>query len=147
MNLDQLKQEIRKRTLAFRSIDRTVQSLKFVEAWELSANPEVVVPAILAGDNDAVLSWINKTIKESLDVGELSLRDLRKKASLMGIPRYHLLSKDRLLQEIAQTKEIADVSSTGLQNRTLGVSADELAAALARGSAILERELPAPAGN
>ena len=129
MTIETMQQAIRKKTLALRSIDRILHSDKFKEAFSLTVDHSVLVQALDACDSNAVSKWVDDTIKSSLHVGEMSLRELRKKAATMGIVRYNLLTKEQLLREIAQTTEIADVSPQAIQNAPLGLPAHILEAA------------------
>lgn len=90
--LSNLQAAIRKRCLSLRAMDRLVHSTRFQEAFKIDPNFDV-----LTADIEAIESWIDSTLKTKLDISELSLRDLRARASKLGLLFVTKYTKDELI--------------------------------------------------
>jgi hypothetical protein len=99
-SLNDLRCEIRDRTLAFRCIERIIATEQFEEAYR-KAKPickEEVEGFIKAGDRDKLECWVRKQL--NAEYGEMTIRELRRIAQRFGVPLYNRLPKASLLSEI-----------------------------------------------
>jgi hypothetical protein len=106
-----LRAEVHQRTVNFRALDRLVESAKFETAFGLDPCNTRILFAINSGDVYAVEEWMKRTIVEELDLGELSLRELRAKAAQLGITYPALYRKDELIVRIAHVQRGAGNAS------------------------------------
>ncbi len=100
--ISKIVDDIHKKCLAFRSMDRLVSSAAFTEAWKLDPDNIWIKFALINGDVETVEDWIEITLKK--DIGEMSLRELRDYAMQLGIPNYTSYNKETLLIYIAQVQ-------------------------------------------
>ncbi len=104
MNIAKLRAEVHQRTINFRALDRLVESDRFTVACGLDPNNTRILFAINSGDVYAVEEWMKKVIVEELDLGELSVRELRAKAAQLGIPYPAKYTKDELIVRVAHVQ-------------------------------------------
>lgn len=105
MELKAIQAESHQITLRFRSIDNYLTSTEFLEAYRLTKSTQDLVSAIQAGDLGWIKDWARALIEREL--GDLSLRQLREKATELGIRYVTSYSKDQLLVQIFQVKHNA----------------------------------------
>lgn len=98
--LQALRRDVHLTTLAHRALDRIAQTRIFEEAFNIERDHRDLLEALRYANVEWVNSWIESTIK--LEIGELSMRDLRIKAQQYRINRYTAMSKDMLIIALTQ---------------------------------------------
>lgn len=98
--LQTLRNDVHRTTLAHRALDRIVHTRIFEEAYNIETDHRDLLEALQYANVKWVEGWIERTIK--LEVGELSMKELRIKARQYGILRYTSLSKDALIVALTQ---------------------------------------------
>jgi hypothetical protein len=104
MNVAKLRAEVHQRTMNFRALDRLVESNRFEVACGLDPNNTRILFALASGDIHTVEEWMKSVIVEELDLGELSVRQLRAKAAQLGIQYPARYTKDELLVRVAHVQ-------------------------------------------
>lgn len=116
--LQQVQQALRDRLNNLRCLERLVTSKEFEAAYKVATDEQqkLVNTYIEKGETHRVQQWLTVLERDSIkDIGSLSIRDLRKLASGLGIPGYHLLLKASLLSrimEIGGDREAASANTT-----------------------------------
>ena len=105
-----IKTYVHNRTLNFRALDRLVNSPEFDEALRLDSNNAEVCHAIVEGNIRFIERWIDSTLTREL--GELSIRKLRLRASELKIPYYTSLTRTELIQIILKATNDKRVKET-----------------------------------
>lgn len=88
----------------FRALDRLLESDKFETAFSLDPDNTRIIFAVNSGDVYAVEEWMKNTLVQELDLGDLSIRELRAKAAQLGIPYPAKYTKDALIVRIAHVQ-------------------------------------------
>lgn len=97
-----VKAEVRNKALDFRNLERLVQSPEFDLAWDADPENVWIKFAIANGNVEEVRAWIKSTL--TTEVGEMSIRDLRRRATALGIIRVTIYNKDELIVKITQVQ-------------------------------------------
>lgn len=110
--LDTIRCGVRERLLAFRSLERLVESEEFSLAYEKACPKcKVEINEHIANLNlQGIKHWIAKE-NAPKDYGALTLRVLRSVAQRLGVPHYSRLPKASLLSEISNYEKRRIVSS------------------------------------
>lgn len=96
-DLQELQRDIGDKILELRSIERILRSKRFAAIYNESFDPK------LLDTKKELIRWIKKQCQES-DYSNLPLRDLRKLARELCVPKWFSISKRMLLSEIANAK-------------------------------------------
>lgn len=101
-DLDTLRNEIRVRSLALRSIERITSMEEFGVAYDKAspAQRAEVIQLINGCNKDGLVRWLDIATRPDYD--SLSLRELRIMGQRCGVPYYSRLSKAMLLSEITR---------------------------------------------
>ena len=108
-----IKAEIQMRALDFRRLVRLVDSPEFEEALKLDPDNVWVKFALASGNVQEVKEWIEDTLVT--EVGEMSMRQLRKRAAMLDIPRYTHYLKDELIVRIIREHDAQKLKNTPRQ--------------------------------
>lgn len=98
-----LKAEVKIRALDFRNLARLIDTSEFAEALRLDPDNIWLKFALANGNIAEIKEWIEDTLVT--EVGEMSMRQLRKRAGILGIPRYTIHSKDELIVRIIREQD------------------------------------------
>lgn len=109
-----LRSDVHRQVLALRAMDRLVQTRLFEEAFNIEKDHRDLLEAIEHGNVEWIDDWIERTIK--LEIGELSMRELRLKAAQYRILRYTAMSKDQLIVSLTQAIHNAREAQTIARN-------------------------------
>lgn len=108
-----IKAEVKIRALDFRNLARLVETPEFTEAMKLDPNNTWVKFAIINGNVEEVKNWIEDTL--ITEVGEMSIRQLRKRAAMLDIPRYTMYTKDELIVRIIQVQHDCKIEKPAVE--------------------------------
>lgn len=98
-----LKAEISNKARDFRNLERLVNTPEFDEALKKDPDNVWVRFAIINGNVEEVKKWIKETLVE--EIGEMTLRQLRLRATQLGLTRVTLFTKDELIVKIIQIQD------------------------------------------
>jgi hypothetical protein len=102
--LQAVQQALRDRVNNLRCLERLVTTREFETAYIKASGQQqaIIAGAIDNGDYDVVQQWLTILERDSMNIEELPVRDLRKLASNLKIPGYHLLPRASLLSRIKE---------------------------------------------
>lgn len=102
--LQAVQQALRDRVNNLRCLERLVTTREFETAYNRASTQQqaIITEAIETGNYDIVQQWLTILERDSMKIEELPIRDLRKLASNLKIPGYHLLVKASLLSRIKE---------------------------------------------
>jgi len=100
MTLNELRDDVKCKTLHSRGIDALINTDKFERLWEDSTNEqrEKVTLLIQFGYKSRVMEWVKN--HGALDIGERSSTYLRERGKELRIKNYSRLSKSELISAI-----------------------------------------------
>lgn len=122
-----IQQALHDRVLAARNLQRLVASAVFERLFNGASevDQESLHGHIQRGNRDAVEAWIKDQQSKQEDASTLSMRDLRIKASQLGIVGYGWMPKASLLSAIHnKTKETNGTAATGDSQTSCGDGRD-----------------------
>lgn len=105
-----LKAEVKIRALDFRNLARLIDTPEFTEALRLDPDNIFIKFALVNGNFAEIKEWIEDTLVT--EVGEMSMRQLRKRAGILGIPRYTIHSKDELIVRIIREQDAREAKKS-----------------------------------
>lgn len=110
--IEDLANEVHKRFLILRSIDRTIITPTFKTLFAKASESDKlkVQELINAIDGEGFESWIKR--QAQAEYSAMTVRDLRKLGQRLGIPYYNQITRPQLLSEITK-HESAKESSNG----------------------------------
>lgn len=96
-----LRRESRDQANHARATYRLITSEAFEDAYETASDDaaERVIAMVRSNDKEGVERWLKRT-KDGVEVGALSLRELRSLGQKLGVRSYNRLPKASLLSEI-----------------------------------------------
>ncbi len=111
--LQAVQQALRDRVNNLRCLERLVTTREFETAYNKASGQQqaILTGAIDNGNYDLVQQQLAVLERDSMNIEELPVRDLRKLASNLKIPGYHLLTRASLLSRI---KEFGGVNSPSI---------------------------------
>lgn len=105
-----IKSQIKNKALDFRNLERLVHSDEFKIAFSRDPHNVFLQFALTSGNVEEVKKWIEKTL--TVEVGEMSIRQLRTRAARLNIPRYSIYNKDELIVKIIQAQDACKTPQT-----------------------------------
>lgn len=108
-----LRHLVHGRLLAIRNLHTVVNSDGFLEAYELATEAEkaTIAEYVEKGDQKELTKLLRAIVCK--DIGNMTIRQLRKVAQDYGIPRYNFLPKAVLLSEIKRRELSVATESNG----------------------------------
>lgn len=105
MALSKLRDVIHERLNRIRALDRLVTSKRFEAAFRLDSESSDLLGALAHESPDGVEAWMNKVLVKELD--DMSVRELRVRATRLQIPFYTTYTKTALILKILEVQEDA----------------------------------------
>lgn len=103
MNLLSIRDNVHGRLNKLRALDRLVNSNRFAAAYKLVDQEDYELQMLLTNaDVDALEAWIDERLVRELD--DMSAREIRNRASKLGIPFYTTYNKSALILKIIEVQ-------------------------------------------
>lgn len=118
MNLQSIRNNVRNRLNKMRALDRIVSSGRFAAALSLGSEDEIA-ELVKEGNAEALDAWVNSKLIKELD--DMSMRELRLRASTLSIAFYTTYRKDALIKKIIEVQNARQTQQTSVD-----VSAEEV---------------------
>ena len=105
MELPKIKGYIHDKLLRLRALDRLVMSRRFEAAFKLDGQSTELLTALAQESPALVEGWMNKVLVRELD--DMSVRELRVRATKLQIPFYTTYDKTALILKILEVQDNA----------------------------------------
>lgn len=115
MDLCTVQRNTLERLNRYRRLHSLITSDLFVKLFSLSKDKETAIKHIDAGDIEGVNTWITRQKRTVLEF--MSVGDLRLECRLRGIPNYHLLQKEEMLERIKRIDDALREGKDGIDRK------------------------------